>query len=79
MLYHYDYLQPATQAESKSIGQISFILVTNDGTPENSVHLVELKNIFAKQLPKMPKEYIVRLVFDRRHRSMALCLNGKVR
>lgn len=25
------------------------------------------------QLPKMPKEYIVRLVFDRRHRAIALC------
>ena len=26
-----------------------------------------------QQLPKMPKEYIVRLVFDRRHRAVALC------
>lgn len=76
-------VQPAIQAESTApsadIGEISFIMVTNDGTRQNSIHLVELKNIFAKQLPKMPKEYIVRLVFDRRHRSMALCLNGKVR
>ena len=29
--------------------------------------LITLKNIFGKQLPKMPKEYIVRLVMDRRH------------
>ena len=28
---------------------------------------------FHQQLPKMPKEYIVRLVFDRRHRAVALC------
>ena len=27
--------------------------------------LVGLKNIFARQLPNMPKEYIVRLVMDR--------------
>lgn len=52
---------------------ITFRLVENDGTPENSERLVALKNIFAKQLPKMPKEYIVRLVFDRRHRAVALC------
>ena len=31
-----------------------------------------LKNIFSKQLPNMPKEYITRLVFDRRHRSVAV-------
>lgn len=29
------------------------------------IQLIALKNIFAKQLPKMPKEYIVRLVMDR--------------
>ena len=26
--------------------------------------IIELKNIFARQLPKMPKEYIVKLVLD---------------
>lgn len=34
------------------------------------------QEIFHAQLPKMPKEYIVRLVFDRRHRSIVLCKNG---
>jgi len=34
--------------------------------------LIDLKNIFARQLPKMPKEYIVRLVFDRNHESMCI-------
>jgi histone acetyltransferase len=29
--------------------------------------LIDLKNIFSRQLPKMPKEYIVKLVFDRNH------------
>lgn len=29
------------------------------------LRLVGLKNIFARQLPNMPKEYIVRLVMDR--------------
>jgi histone acetyltransferase len=31
-----------------------------------------MKNIIAKQLPKMPKEYIVRLVFDRKHEAMII-------
>jgi len=29
------------------------------------LRLIGLKNIFARQLPNMPKEYIVRLVMDR--------------
>jgi hypothetical protein len=28
-------------------------------------YLVDLKNIFSRQLPKMPREYISRLVFDK--------------
>ncbi|KAH8921088.1 Bromodomain-containing protein [Atractiella rhizophila] len=38
--------------------------------------LTGLKNIFQKQLPKMPKEYITRLVFDRNHKSMAIVKRG---
>ena len=40
--------------------------------------LIDLKNIFSRQLPKMPKEYIVRLVFDRRHISLAICRGGRI-
>lgn len=57
-------------------GLVKFDVITNDGTPEHMVQLTTLKNIFAKQLPKMPKEYIVRLVFDRNHRSMVILKNG---
>lgn len=53
-------------------GAIDFRVITNDGTPEHSEQLMTLKNIFSKQLPKMPKEYIVRLVFDRKHKSMVI-------
>ena len=34
--------------------------------------LVSLKNTISKQLPNMPREYIARLVMDRRHRSCAI-------
>ena len=42
-------------------------------------YLLDLKNIFSRQLPKMPKEYIVKLVFDRNHESMVILKdNSKV-
>lgn len=54
------------------IGKIDFKVVSNDGQDENLILLTHLKNIISKQLPKMPKEYIVRLVFDRKHESMVI-------
>jgi GNAT superfamily N-acetyltransferase len=36
--------------------------------------LTNLKNIYSKQLPNMPKEYIARLVFERRHRSVGIVI-----
>lgn len=60
-------------------GDITFAYVLNDDTPQNLIYLIGLKNIYGKQLPNMPKEYIVRLVMDRRHRSVALVKrNGTV-
>jgi histone acetyltransferase len=53
-------------------GNLEFKVVRNDGSDENLRILTDLKNIIAKQLPKMPKEYIVRLVFDRKHESMVI-------
>ncbi|XP_025883474.1 histone acetyltransferase GCN5 isoform X2 [Solanum lycopersicum] len=45
-------------------GRLKFVCVSNDGVDEHMIWLVGLKNIFARQLPNMPKEYIVRLVMD---------------
>ncbi|DBB09698.1 TPA: hypothetical protein ACH3X3_001341 [Trebouxia sp. C0006] len=53
-------------------GEMSFEYVLNDGQRHNSIWLIALKNIFSKQLPNMPREYIARLVLDRRHRSVAI-------
>ncbi|KAL7477601.1 hypothetical protein ACHAW6_003402 [Cyclotella cf. meneghiniana] len=58
--------------------QIKRTIVINDGKRESLIRLIGLKSLFAKQLPKMPKEYIARLVFDRRHKSLAL-LSGDPR
>lgn len=44
----------------------------NDGSDENMILLSGIKNLFQKQLPKMPREYIARLVFDVNHLSVAI-------
>ncbi|KAJ2338994.1 histone acetyltransferase, partial [Coemansia sp. RSA 2671] len=60
-------------------GLIKFEVVYNDSEDESMRRLTELKNIFQKQLPKMPKEYIARLVYDRNHSSLAIVKsNGHV-
>ena len=68
---------PATQEPSKHktaspYDSIRSCIVLNDGNHDNLVKLVGLKALFAKQLPKMPRPYIARLVFDRRHKSLAI-------
>jgi histone acetyltransferase len=69
----------ATQEESKPAApkgnpyeSLKYMMVTNDGKPESLIKLVALKSLFSKQLPKMPRAYIARLVFDRRHVSLAI-------
>ncbi|XRM40975.1 histone acetyltransferase [Aspergillus tubingensis] len=52
--------------------EISYILVNNDSHPQSTIILTGLKCLFQKQLPKMPKDYITRLVFDRTHLSLAI-------
>jgi histone acetyltransferase len=48
------------------------VIFNDDSNEETLLRLIEAKNVFAKQLPKMPKDYIVRLVFDRRHRTFIM-------
>ncbi|KAF4124948.1 histone acetyltransferase [Geosmithia morbida] len=53
-------------------GEIEFRVVNNDGDRESHIIMTGLKCIFQKQLPKMPKDYIARLVYDRTHLSIAI-------
>lgn len=46
-------------------GDITFCVVTNDGCDQNNYLLIGLKMVVSSQLPRMPKEYIIRLVFDK--------------
>ncbi|OAX81768.1 hypothetical protein ACJ72_03889 [Emergomyces africanus] len=53
-------------------GEIEFQVVNNDSSHNSTIILTGLKCLFQKQLPKMPKDYIARLVYDRAHLSIAI-------
>ncbi|KAI3806031.1 hypothetical protein L1987_21921 [Smallanthus sonchifolius] len=59
-------------------GKLKFECVSNDNIDEHMIWLIGLKNIFARQLPNMPKEYIVRLVMDRSHKSVMVIRRNTV-
>lgn len=56
----------------EACGNIECRVISNDGQAANYVLLTALKNIFQKQLPKMPREYITRLIYDRSHKSLLI-------
>ena len=62
--------KPAVLEEKRGI--IEFRVVNNDNSREHNIILTGLKCIFQKQLPKMPKDYIARLVYDKTHLSIAI-------
>ncbi|KAF7120049.1 hypothetical protein RHSIM_Rhsim13G0030500 [Rhododendron simsii] len=59
-------------------GRLKFVCVSNDGIDEHMVWLIGLKIIFGRQLPNMPKEYIVRLLMDRNHKSVMVIRRNHV-
>lgn len=63
-------------------GVIEFHVINNDLSsnqePNKLLWLLQLQNVFAMQLPRMPREYIVRLVFDTKHKNLVLVKAGQV-
>jgi len=57
-------------------GVIKIVPVKNDGEPRSMIILTGLKTLFQKQLPKMPREYIARLVYDSNSRCLAIIKHG---
>lgn len=66
-----DFPEKPAVTEEKT-GTIEFRVVNNDNSREHNIILTGLKCIFQKQLPKMPKDYIARLVYDKTHLSIAI-------
>lgn len=66
--------------DEEAAGVISFHVVWNtmarDQNEEKCAWLFQLQELFGAQLPKMPKEYITRIVFDPRHKSLVLVKKG---
>lgn len=65
-------------AAEEDLGIINFQCITNTREPDHMIKLLTLKNIFSRQLPKMPREYITRLTFDRHHYSFCLLKQDQV-
>lgn len=59
-------------AISSANGTEEFAVVHNDRKIENMVQLLHLRNLFSKALVKMPRDYVVRMIFDRRHYTFAM-------
>lgn len=64
-------------SDKEAHGSIDFITVYNDKSFASMRYLIDIKNIFSRELPKMPKEYIVRLVFDRFHKCLLILQNNR--
>ncbi|XP_019444473.1 PREDICTED: histone acetyltransferase GCN5-like [Lupinus angustifolius] len=64
--------------KEEEAGRLKFVCHSNDGVDDHMVWLIGLKNIFSRQLPNMPKEYIVRLVMDRSHKSVMVIRHNHV-
>ena len=45
--------------------------------PQHLAWLLSCKNVFAHQLPRMPKDYIAQLIFDGKHKTLALIKDNK--
>jgi hypothetical protein len=59
-------------SQDSPYSKLRYCIVENDNSADSCVKLIGLKSLFGKQLPKMPKAYIARLVFDRRHKSLMI-------
>lgn len=61
--------------------EISFHIIGNSlikpVSKQSMLWLLGLQNVFAHQLPGMPKEYITQLVFDGKHKTLALVKEGR--
>lgn len=64
--------EPVKRPEDDDKEELTFEVLTNDGKLQTLEYLLQLKNIFSGELPRMPKNYIARLVFDRHHQALMM-------
>jgi N-acetylglutamate synthase-like GNAT family acetyltransferase len=67
------------KAENDGAPDSFLVKVVNDTkSPAGWELLIGLKEVISKQLPEMPKYYIMRALFDGHHESLCVLKNGKV-
>ncbi|KAL6338630.1 hypothetical protein AAG906_021345 [Vitis piasezkii] len=71
-------LQQKVLDSEEEAGRLKFVFIENDGVDEHMIWLIELKNLFSRQLPDVPREYIVRLVLDINHKSIMIIRRNQV-
>lgn len=87
-VFHFQYAQEATlfgayakreqlYVEREASEEMQFVYLFNDNTLQALKLLTDVKNVYSRQLPNMPKEYICKLVFNKTHRSIAVLKRGK--
>jgi hypothetical protein len=62
---------PVTAQQNTSL-QYAIINNSANPSPMSLIRLIALKNLFSRQLPKMPRAYITRLILSPEHLSLAL-------
>ena len=55
-----------------------FILISNNGEREIWRRLTNYKNLISSQLPKMPRNYITKTIFDGIHESLVAFQDGRI-
>jgi len=61
------------------LGVIEFhVIAVYKMTSQTKRWLLQAQNVFSRQLPRMPRDYIARLVFDNRHRTLVLVKQDRV-
>ncbi|VEN51701.1 unnamed protein product [Callosobruchus maculatus] len=65
--------------EKRNIIQLHVIgnSLTKPVSKQTMLWLIGLQNVFSHQLPRMPREYITQLLFDPKHRTLALIKENK--
>ncbi|CAH1117979.1 unnamed protein product [Phaedon cochleariae] len=76
---------PATDAtprleEKRNVIQLHVVgnSLTEPVSKQTMLWLIGLQNLFSHQLPRMPIEYITQLLFDPKHRTLALVKEGRL-
>ena len=75
---HQHVIMEGQHAEQEASGLLRFHVVRNDDEAQSLITLIEVKNIYTMQLPKMGAEYIVRLVLKPDHSSLICRHDGQV-